>query len=262
MNILDFKNYKASGKKISMVTCYDNWSAKILNETPVDCILVGDSLAMVMHGYETTLNATMNLMEIHTQAVTKGAPNKFVVADMPFLSFRKGIINGVRDAGKLMQAGASAVKIEGAKGNLDLIKHLVESGIPVMGHLGLTPQSIHALGGFRVQGKTNSEYKQIIEDSLSLEKAGCFSLVLECVPANLAAEITKTIRIPTIGIGAGLEVDGQVLVLQDLLGMNDSFNPKFLRKFLDGKKLIQDAITDFHNEVSEKTFPTEKESYL
>lgn len=262
MKIQDFKTRKNTGKKISMVTCYDFWSALIIEKSDVDLILVGDSGAMVMHGHSSTLNADMPMMVAHTAAVAKGAPSKFIVGDMPFLSFRKGIAEGVEAAGQLMKAGAHAVKLEGARGHLDLVHHLVESGIPVMGHLGLTPQSIHQLGGFKVQGRMPEEFQQILEDAFALQKAGCFSIVLECVPAPLAEEITKKLQIPTIGIGAGSVTDGQVLVLQDMLGMNAQFSPKFLRRYLDGHSLILNALNEYHQDVLNVSFPAEKETYL
>lgn len=257
-----FKQKKSSGEKISMVTCYDHWSAKLINSTPIDCILVGDSLAMVMHGHPSTLPATVDLMALHTQAVVRGAPQKFIVGDLPFLSYRKDLASNMDAIAKLMTAGAHAVKLEGARGNLDFVRHVVESGVPVMGHLGLTPQSIHQIGGFQVQGRSNNQFQQILDDAVALEKAGCFALVLECVPVALAKEITATLNIPTIGIGAGLGTDGQVLVLQDMLGMNPDFKPKFLRTYLNGGDLIREALTRYHAEVVGQTFPSEKESYL
>lgn len=261
MKIQDFKSKKQRQEKISMITCYDSWSAKILDTTDVDVLLVGDSAAMVMHGHETTLNANIPLMALHVAAVVRGAHRKFIVADLPFLSYRKSLSDNMTAIGTLMEAGAHAVKLEGAKGNLDFIQHAVESGVPVMGHLGLTPQSVHQLGGFKVQGKDQQEYDQIIKDALALEKAGCFSLVLECVPAALAAEITSQLKIPTIGIGAGIECDGQVLVLQDMLGMNAGFTPKFLRTYMNGFQLIQQSVNKFHRDVISREFPNDKESY-
>lgn len=261
MNILDFQELKKNNQRISMVTCYDYSFAKIVANSEIDTILVGDSLAMVMHGHPNTLNANIEMMALHTAAVAKGAPQKFIVADLPFLSFRSDLTTGMNAVLKVMQAGAHAIKIEGAKGNLDFIRHCVDSGAPVMGHLGLTPQSIHQLGGFKVQGKNPESYHQLIEDAENIQKAGCFSLVLECVPAKLAMEITERLKIPTIGIGAGPYCDGQVLVLQDMLGMNNEFSPKFLRKYLDGFQLIQEALNHYHEDVLDKKFPLENESY-
>lgn len=261
MKIHDFAGKKQKGEKISMVTCYDYSFACILAHSEVDCLLVGDSLAMVMHGFPTTLNATVNLMALHTAAVARGAVNKFIIGDLPFLSFRKDLNSNMSAIGKIMQAGAQAIKLEGAKGNLELIKHTVESGVPVMGHLGLTPQSVHQIGGFKVQGKDKKEYDQIFEEARQLESAGCFSLVLECVPTNLAQEISKTLKIPTIGIGAGKGTDGQVLVLQDLLGMNKEFRPKFLRTYMAGFEDIKSALNQYHRDVVTEQFPTDRESY-
>lgn len=261
MKIHDFAGKKQKGEKISMVTCYDYSFACILAHSEVDCLLVGDSLAMVMHGFPTTLNATVNLMALHTAAVARGAVNKFIIGDLPFLSFRKDLNSNMSAIGKIMQAGAQAIKLEGAKGNLELIKHTVESGVPVMGHLGLTPQSVHQIGGFKVQGKDKKEHDQIFEEARQLESAGCFSLVLECVPATLAQEISKTLKIPTIGIGAGKGTDGQVLVLQDLLGMNKEFRPKFLRTYMAGFEDIKSALNQYHRDVVTEQFPTDRESY-
>jgi 3-methyl-2-oxobutanoate hydroxymethyltransferase len=261
MKIQDFGQKKSAGQKISMITCYDYSFARILNETEIDCLLVGDSAAMTMHGYSSTLNASVNLMTLHTAAVAKGAPKKFIVGDMPFLSYRKGLSENVTAAGKIMKAGAHALKLEGAKGNLELVRHLVDSGIPVMGHLGLTPQSVNQLGGYKVQGKLQKEQDDIYKDSLALEKAGCFSLVLECVPASLAKKISENLAIPTIGIGAGVNCDGQVLVLQDMLGMNMNFKPKFLRTYFAGVQNLQKAFNQYHQDVIGKKFPDDSESY-
>lgn len=261
MTILDFLARKESGQKISMMTCYDYSFAQILNQTDIDCLLVGDSLAMTMHGFSQTINATTDMMALHTAAVVKGAPQKLVIADMPFLANRKGLTAVMTSAEKIMQAGAQALKIEGAAGNLRLIRHLVDSGIPVMGHLGLTPQSVHMLGGFKVQGKDQRAKDKILEQSLQLQEAGCFGIVLECVPAKLAEKVTTALEIPTIGIGAGSKTDGQVLVLQDLLGMNQGFKPKFLKTYLDGHQLMTSAFNQFHKEVQSQKFPSEKESY-
>lgn len=260
-SILDFQKKKQNKEKISMITCYDYSFARIVAETEIDCILVGDSSAQVMHGHNTTLNSSTAVIALHTAAVAKGSPNKFLIADMPFLSTRKGLKNSMDQIEKLMKAGAQAVKIEGAEGHLDLIKHIVESGVPVMGHLGLTPQSIHQLGGPKVQGKAQEAADKILADSLALEKAGCFSLVLECVPNDLAKKITAALKIPTIGIGAGSSTDGQVLVLQDMLGMNKDFKPKFLKKYLNGFDLISEALNSYVTEVKNTEFPSKEQSY-
>lgn len=259
--VLEFAQAKHAQRKISMVTCYDYTFANLLNQTDVDCLLVGDSLGMTMHGFKTTLPVTMPMMVLHTKAVCAGAPNKFVVADLPFLSFRKSLAYGIEASQKLIQAGAHAVKLEGARGNIKLISHLVESGVPVMGHLGLTPQSVNGFGGFHVQAKEKKAQEQLLEDAVALEAAGCFSLVLECVPTSIATIISKKLEIPTIGIGAGVGCDGQVLVLQDLLGMNPSFKPKFVKHFMNGFQEMKTAFNAFHQDVVAEKFPTAKESY-
>lgn len=261
LNAFTFIDKKKAAEKISMITCYDYSFAKIVNESNIDCILVGDSASMVMHGHPTTINASIEMMEWHTKAVSVGAPNKFVIGDLPFLSYRKSLSENMNNVELLMKAGAEALKLEGALGNLELIKHLVESGVPVMGHLGLTPQSVHTLGGFKVQGREAASHQLIYEQSKMLEDVGCFSLVLECVPSVLAKEITTSLHIPTIGIGAGPDTDGQVLVLQDLLGFSDDFKPKFLRRFLNGKSLILQSFNNFNNSVKDLSFPNDSEKY-
>lgn len=261
MNILELGALKEQKRKITMVTCYDYWSARILNETPVDLVLVGDSGSMVMHGHDDTVAATMDLMVPHVAAVKRGAPKKFVIADLPFMSYRSDFATNIRNVQMLMQAGAHAVKLEGYDGNAELVRHLVQSGVPVMGHLGLTPQSVHALGGFRVQGRDEEHARKILAQARGLEEAGCFSVVLECVPGTLAAEITSTLKIPTIGIGAGANCDGQVLVLHDLLGFTQGFRPKFLRRYLDGAGLIKGAIDTYCADVASGRFPAESETY-
>lgn len=261
MKIQDFLLMKQKKKKISMLTCYDSTFAKILNETAVDALLVGDSAAMVMHGEKSTLNISTQMIAQHVKAVVIAAPKKLVIADMPFLSYRKGLKGAMDAVERLMKAGAHAVKLEGATGHLALVQHIVESGVPVMGHLGLTPQSIHTLGGYKVQGRKPEEFKKIVQDAKLLQEAGCFALVLECVPTELGQQITESLSIPTIGIGAGIHVDGQVLVLQDMLGMNNEFQPQFLRKYLNGFQLITDAVQTFHSDVQSGQFPSSKESY-
>lgn len=262
MNIKEFCKRKRVGDKISMVTCYDFWSAQILNHSNIDTLLVGDSLAMVMHGFPSTVHATVDMMETHVAAVRRGAPDKFIVGDMPFLAARSGVETAMQAVGRLMRAGCNAVKIEGAAGQLDLMSHIVESGVPVMGHLGLTPQSIEALGGHRVQGRQDEAAQKILDDALAIEKAGCFGMVLECVPASLGRQISREVRIPTIGIGAGPDTDGQVLVLQDLLGMTVGFKPKFLRHYMQGACQLTEALNGFHGDVTAGAFPCAKEAYL
>lgn len=244
-----------------MITCYDHYTAKIVAASSIDCILVGDSAAMVMHGHQTTVPATADMMAIHVAAVAKGAPQKFLIGDMPFLSVRRDRKYAMKCVEKLMQAGANAVKIEGVAGHERIISHIVGSGVPVMGHLGLTPQSVNQLGGFKVQGVGEKAEKAVIEDAKKLEGLGVFAIVLECVPSALAEKVTKAVAVPTIGIGAGAGTDGQVLVLQDMLGLIEGFRPKFLRTYLDGFAMFRDAVDRYHAEVVEGSFPGEKESY-
>jgi len=261
MTILDFRKRKADGHPISMVSAYDAWSARIIAESDIDCILVGDSAAMVMHGHDSTIPADTPMLASHIAAVRRGAPGTFIIGDLPFLSVRMGLSEAVKNVAALIRAGANAVKLEGADGNLELITHITQSGVPVMGHLGLIPQSINAFGGYRVQGREETASAELYENALSLEKSGCFAVVLEAVPGKLAKSISSALKIPAIGIGAGAAVDGQVLVLQDLLGLNTQFTPKFVRKFLDGAMLIREALNRYHEEVTKKTFPLKEESY-
>ena len=243
-----------------MVTCYDYTSACLVNKSAVDCVLVGDSCANVMYGEETTIPATVRMIAEHTRAVHRGLHDKFLVADMPFLSTRTGISHGTRSAGMLIRAGADAVKIEGADGNTELIRHLVESGIPVMGHIGLTPQFYHAFGGYKVQGRSDAAAAKLLADADALEKAGCFAVAAECIPAEVTRTITNTLNIPLIGIGAGAAADGQVLVLHDLLGLT-SFKPKFVRRYLDGAQLVCNALDAYCADVSTGVFPAEEETF-
>jgi 3-methyl-2-oxobutanoate hydroxymethyltransferase len=244
-----------------MVTCYDYTFARLLSTSAIDGILVGDSAGMVMHGHSSTLSMTVELMRLHTEAVLRGASGKFVVVDMPFLSFRKGLSAALDAAQILMSAGAHALKLEGVDGHEDVIQSLAQSGIPVMGHLGLQPQSVRAYGGFRVQGRNGDAAQMIARQARVLEELGAFAVVLECIPTTLAHDITKALRIPTIGIGAGAACDGQILVLQDLLGMNMDFHPKFARPFSDGARTVLDAVTHFDEAVKAGTFPNMEESY-
>lgn len=261
MNIFDFQRKKQNHEKISMLTCYDYSSARIMANTSVDCLLVGDSVAMTMHGYKDTIAATIEMMCMHTSAVARGAPNKFIVSDLPFLSYRKSLRQSVKATEQLMQAGAKAVKLEGALGNEKFIRHITESGVPVMGHLGLTPQLIHTLGGHKIQGKTEESREQLKKDALRLQDAGCFALVLECVPKEIALQITQSLSIPTIGIGAGPGTDGQVLVFQDLLGMNIDFKPKFVKNFMNGFHHISESIEAYVNDLKTGGFPQNEHSY-
>jgi 3-methyl-2-oxobutanoate hydroxymethyltransferase len=258
---IDFPRAKAQGRKLSMVTCYDYTFARLLARTPLDGILVGDSAGMVMHGHPSTVAMSLDLIRVHTEAVVRGAEGKFVVADMPFLSFRKGVAAALDSAAVLMTAGAHAVKLEGVDGHEDVIERLAQSGIPVMGHLGLQPQSIHAYGGFRVQGRNEDAAAEILRQARALEDLGAFAIVLECIPACRARAITAALRIPTIGIGAGSECDGQILVLQDLLGLNADFRPKFARPFANGARCVLDAVSSFDAAVKAGAFPAAEESY-
>lgn len=256
MRIGDFVKYKSEGRKISMVSAYDTLMARLISDSPIDCILVGDSVAMARYGFETTIHATLEMMERHTAAVCRGAAGTFVVADLPFLSFRKGLQPLMDAVERLMQAGASAVKLEGAKGNLENISHVVDSGIPVMGHIGLTPQSFHQMGGFKVQDGAH-----LLEEARSLQEAGAFAVVLECMPHPLAKDITNQLRVPSIGIGAGPDVDGQVLVLDDILGFNSHFAARFVRRYGRGDQMVKEALSSYHKDVTAGAFPTRKEAY-
>lgn len=257
----DFLLAKTQQRKLSFVTCYDYTFARLLSKSAIDGILVGDSAGMVMHGHPSTLSMTVDLMRMHTEAVVRGAAGKFVIADMPFLSFRKGCVAALDCAHALMSAGANAVKLEGVDGHEDVVQRLVQSGVPVMGHLGMQPQSVHAYGGFRVQGRDEDAARNIMRQAAALEELGAFAVVLECVPSKLAEEITGGLHIPTIGIGAGQACDGQILVLQDLMGMNVDFHPKFARSFIQGGRCVIDAVARFDEAVKSGTFPSVEESY-
>ena len=260
--ILDFLKVKRENKKITMISTYDYWSALICEEVGIDCILVGDSLGMVVQGQDSTLPVSLDEIIYHAKAVRRGAPNTFIVVDMPFLTYQVNKEEALKNAGRIMQeTGANAVKLEGGEEILETAEKLVKSGIPVMGHLGLTPQSVHALGGYKVQGKTKEKQKKLKRDAKLLQDAGVFSIVLEAIPKSLAEDITNSLEIPTIGIGAGNKTDGQVLVFHDLLGFFDK-SPKFVKRYLEGKKLFKDAISQFIKEVEEETFPDEKHTYL
>lgn len=261
MNIHDWQKMKVAGEKISMVTCYDYTSARLLAQTQVNCLLVGDSVAMTMHGHPDTLSATLAMMALHTAAVRRGAGNTFIVSDLPFMSYRKSLTSNMDAVQTLVQAGAHAVKLEGATGNLKFIRHVVDSGVPVMGHLGLTPQFIHQLGGYKVQGKTASAAERILADALALQDAGCFAVVLECVPGDLAAKVTQSLNIPSVGIGAGAATDGQVLVWQDLLGFNTDFKPRFVKHYLSGAEIITTALNKYVDTVNSGAFPSHEHRY-
>lgn len=260
-SILDFARAKREERPIVIVAAYDALMARLLAAAKIDAILVGDSAAMVVHGYPSTVHATVEMMAIHTAAVRRGAPGRMIIADMPFLSVRRGRDEAVRAAGTLMQAGATAVKIEGVDGHEDVIEHLVGSGIPVMGHLGLTPQAVNQLGGHRVQGREPAAAARLQAGARTLEKTGAFALVLECIPAELAAVVTRTVAIPTIGIGAGPHMAGQVLVLADLLGLDAEFRPPFARRYLDGHAAVLAAVNAFAGDVRAARFPAPEETF-
>ncbi|WP_029522433.1 3-methyl-2-oxobutanoate hydroxymethyltransferase [Persephonella sp. KM09-Lau-8] len=260
-SINEFIEAKKNGRKITMISTYEYWSAKICEEAGVDCILVGDSLGMVIQGLDTTLPVTLEDMIYHAKAVRRGAPDTFIVVDMPFLTYQVSEEEAVKNAGRIMkETGANAVKVEGGEEIAPLVEKLVSIGIPVMGHLGLTPQSVHALGGYKVQGRTEEQAKKIIADAKVLEQAGVFSIVLEAVPEKLAKEITEFVEVPTIGIGAGKYTDGQVLVFHDMMGFFDR-TPKFVKKYLNGKELFINGLKQFISEVENQQFPSKEHTY-
>lgn len=257
-----FKEAKQKGEKLTMLTAYDYSTAKLIDGAGVNSILVGDSLGNVVLGYEDTISVTMEDMIHHGAAVARGAKNALVIVDMPFMSYQTSVYDAVVNAGRLMKEGrAGAVKLEGGVSVCPQIKAITEAGIPVMGHLGLTPQSINAFGGHKVQGKTESAAKKILEDAKAVEEAGAFGIVLECVPAKLAELVTKNISIPTIGIGAGNVCDGQVLVYQDMLGMFSDFTPKFVRKFANVGEVMTAAFKEYIKAVGDGTFPAKEHEY-
>ncbi|MDD5476232.1 MAG: 3-methyl-2-oxobutanoate hydroxymethyltransferase [Syntrophales bacterium] len=250
------REMKKKGEKITMLTAYDFNTAVLMDEMGVDIILVGDSLGMVVLGYDSTLPVTMDEMIHHTKAVTRGAKRPMVIADMPFMSYQASVDDALMNAGRFMkEAGAHGVKLEGGREVAEVVRRTTGAGIPVMGHLGLTPQSVHQMGGFRMQGKTAEAAKRIKEDALIIQEAGAFSIVLEVVPAALAEEISESLDIPTIGIGAGPYCDGQVLVVNDMLGMFERFTPKFVKKYADLGSEIKNAFQEYIKEVKEGSFP-------
>jgi 3-methyl-2-oxobutanoate hydroxymethyltransferase len=257
--ILDFSRAKREQHPIVVIAAYDALMARLVAETEADAILVGDSAAMVVHGHPSTVHATVEMMSVHVAAVRRGAPESLVIADLPFLSVRRGRNAATDAAGALMQAGATAVKLEGLAGHEEVVAHLVESGIPVMGHLGLTPQSVHQLGGYRLQGRDAVAAERLRQEARRLEELGAFAFVLECVPADLASSITEERAIPSIGIGAGAGTAGQVLVLSDLLGMDPRFQPRFARRYVEGHEVVRDAIDRFARDVRTANFPAQRE---
>ncbi|MFT5871912.1 MAG: 3-methyl-2-oxobutanoate hydroxymethyltransferase [Clostridium sp.] len=256
-SISTFISSKKSGEKLTMLTAYDYSMAKLIDECGVNGILVGDSLGMVCLGYKDTLSVTMDDMLHHTKAVARGTQNALVVSDMPFMSYQTSIYDAVKNAGRFIQeAGAQAIKLEGGSIVCPQIKAIVNAQIPVMGHLGLTPQSVNMFGGFKVQGKNTTDAKKLIEDAKKIEEAGAFAIVLECIPSKLANIISNEISIPTIGIGAGGGCDGQILVYQDMLNMFSDFKPKFVKNFANVGDLMRDGFKSYIKEVNEGTFPS------
>lgn len=256
------RKMKLNGEKISMITSYDFTTAKMVDAAGIDMILVGDSAANVMAGFDTTVPITLDQMIYHSQCVTRGVERALVVADLPFGTYQGNADKGLDSAVRMMkEGGAHAVKIEGGEEIEDSVKKILSAGIPVMGHLGLTPQSVHQFGGYGLRAKGDEEAEKLINDAKLLEKLGCFSLVLEKIPADLAKKVTESLSIPTIGIGAGVHCDGQVLVYHDMVGMNKGFKPKFLRQYLDLYTEITGAVAQYVKDVKEGSFPNEKESY-
>ncbi len=256
------RDMKKKGEKIAMITAYDYPTAAAVDEAGIDLILVGDSLAMVVLGYDSTLPVTMDVMIHHTKAVTRAVSRALVIGDMPFLSYQVSVEEAVRNAGRFLQeAGAQAVKLEGGREVAEVTRRIAAAGIPVMAHLGLTPQAVHQLGGYKVQGKGNEAATRILEDAKILEEAGAFSVVLECVPAELGRVITEALSIPTIGIGGGIHCDGQVLVLHDLLGMFERFTPKFVKKYANLNAQMKEAVGKYIDEVRQGQFPGPEHSF-
>ena len=260
ITVRDLRTYKAQGRRFAMLTAYDYPTAQILDEAGIPVLLVGDSLAQTILGYDTTIPVTMDEMLHHTRAVARGAKNALIVGDMPFLSYQVSLEEGVSNAGRfLKEGGAHAVKVEGWMP--ELTEHLSSRGIPVMAHLGLTPQSVHAMGGYRVQGRSEEDAHRLLEQAMGMEKAGAFSLVLEGIPSDLGRGITEALEIPTIGIGAGPGCDGQVLVLTDLLGMASGHYPKFAKPYANLREEITRAVTAYARDVEGGRFPDEEHSY-
>jgi 3-methyl-2-oxobutanoate hydroxymethyltransferase len=262
LTVLDLPAMKAAGRRIVVLTCYDATFARLLEEAGVDVLLVGDSLNQVLAGHETTLSATLNQMIYHAASVVRGARRVLVFVDLPFLTYQVSIAEAIRNAGRVLQeSGAHGVKLEGGSAMTETVRALVDRGIPVMGHLGLTPQSVRALGGYRVQGRDPRGADRLLADAKALEEAGACAIVLELVPAELAGRISKSLNIPTIGIGAGPECDGQVLVLHDMLGLNDVFNPKFLKRFAELGEAVRSAVRAYGHEVRDGRYPGTEHSF-
>ena len=263
VTIHTLRDMKQRGEKIAMLTCYDATFARLLDDSHVDILLVGDSLGMVVQGHETTLPVSLDDIIYHTRAVTRGATRAQVVGDMPFMSYQTGLESALINAGRLVkEGGAHAVKLEGGAQHVELISRLTGAGIPVMGHIGLTPQSFHQQGGFKIQGREAGGADRLLDDARSLEQAGAYSIVLEGIPVEIAGKITAELTIPTIGIGAGAACDGQVLVLYDLLGMNDSFKPRFVRTYENLSTRIRTAVDAYVADVHDGNFPSESETFF
>jgi 3-methyl-2-oxobutanoate hydroxymethyltransferase len=262
LTVPDLPSMKAAGRRIVMLTCYDAAFARLLDQAGVDVLLVGDSLNQVIAGEETTLSATLEQMIYHAAAVRRGAPRALMFVDLPFLTYQVSVPEAIRNAGRVLQeAGAQGVKLEGGLPMADTVRALVDRGIPVLGHLGLTPQSVHALGGYRVQGRDERTADRLLADARALEDAGACGIVLELLPAGLARRITADLTIPTIGIGAGVGCDGQVLVLHDMLGLNEAFNPKFLKRYGTLAQAARDAIRAYAAEVRDGSYPGPEHSF-
>ncbi len=262
VSILDLQEMKEKGEKITMLTAYDYPTARILDQCGIEILLIGDSVGNVMMGTDNTLPVTTDEIIYHTKAVVRGRKRALVVADMPFMSYQISIEQAKKEAGRfLKEGGAEAVKLEGGENMEGVIKAICGIDIPVMGHIGLTPQSIHRLGGYKVQGKEERQREKLLADALAVERSGAFSIVLEAVPLSLAREITQNLKIPTIGIGAGIHCDGQVLVIHDLLGLAGKFRPKFVKRYADLESEVTRAVKTFLAEVKKKKFPTDKQSF-
>jgi 3-methyl-2-oxobutanoate hydroxymethyltransferase len=262
VTIHTLRQMKERGEKIAMLTAYDATFARLLDESGADVLLVGDSLGMVVQGNDTTLPVTLEEMAYHCRAVVRGTTRAHVVGDMPFMTYQASVEQGMANAGRLIkEGGCHSVKLEGGAQHAELVRRLVGAGIPVMGHVGLTPQSYHQLGGFKVQGREAGGRERLIADALALEEAGVYAIVLEAIPSDIAREITERLTIPTIGIGAGVACDGQVLVSYDMLGMDETFKPRFVRRFATLGQTIKEAVGQYVNEVRGGSFPSDAESF-
>ena len=260
--VSSFQTLKDNGEKIAMLTAYDYSTAQVLDKAETDAILVGDSLAMVVLGHENTYKITIDEMLIFVKAVAKGAKNSFIIGDMPFMSYNLSVAQGLENAGKMIKAGANAVKLEGCNEHIiSLVKRCTECGIPVLGHLGFTPQLMNAIGGHKIQGKTSDKIEAILDSAKKLQEAGCFGIVLELMPSDSAKYITENLIIPTIGIGAGVDCSGQIVVIDDILGKFTDFTPKFIKKYANLHDEILKGVLNYKQEVKDKLFPSEKESF-